>query len=184
MWVPTVLFGTLPWGSFPWDGFDERAYPSGISAFYLSDTTPTARYIWVYINDTTNADGYFEAGRFLAGTVWSPEINYDFGASIRYVDNSEVKRTRGGKRLTINRPVFRVVEISIGNLNESEAYGVGFEISRQLGKTGDFLLILNPSESGDLLFKKSIYASLTDTAPIVTNQFDRWQWAITAEELI
>lgn len=184
MWVPTVLLGTLPWGTFPWDGFDDRAYPSGISAFHISESSPVARYIWVYISDAANADGYFEAGRFISGSIWSPAINYNFGASIRYVDNSEIKRTRGGKRLTVNRPVFRNIEVAFDNLTESEAYGVGFEVSRQLGKTGDFLIILNPSDTGDLLFKKTIYASLTDTAPIVTNQFDRWQWAISAEELI
>ncbi len=184
MWVPTVLLGTLPWGAFPWDGYDATAYPRGITSIHLTDIPYTARYVWIYIKDTANTDGYFECGRFLSGAIWSPSINYDFGASIRYVDNSEVKRTRGGRRLVTVRPAYRVFEFNLENLNKQEAYGTAFEISRQIGKNGTILVITNPSETGDLLFKRTIYASLTDTAPIIEQQFDRWSWSITAEEQV
>lgn len=184
MWVPTVLLGTLPWGAFPWSGYDEAAYPRGITSIHITEDTYTARYIWVYINDESNADGYFESGRFLSGPVWSPEINYEFGANIRYVDESVVKRTRGGRRLVTSRPSYRVFEFRFDNLTQNEAYGTAFEISRQIGKSGSILIITNPEDSGELLFKRTIYASLNDTAPIVEQQFDRWAWSIVAEEQV
>lgn len=184
LWIPTVVLGTLPWGAFPWDGYDATAYPRGITSIHLTDTPYSARYLWVYIKDEANPAGYFEAGRFLSGTIWNPQINYDFGASIRYVDPSEVKRTRGGRRIVTTRPSYRQMEFTLQNLTRNEAYGTAFEISRQIGKSGSILVISNPSDTGDLLFKRTIYASLTDTAPIVEQQFNRWSWSITAEEQV
>lgn len=184
VWVPTVLAGTQAWGTFPWDGIDLRRYPSGTVVFYVTPSAVIARYIWVYITDTTNPAGYVQIGRFLSGAAWSPELNYSYGATLRYVDPSEVKRTRGGRRISLVKPRYRQIELKFDNLTQTEAYGVAFEVDRQLGKTGDFLLSLDPEESGEIRFRRTIYASLVDTSTLQIPYFDRWQWSITAEELI
>lgn len=104
MWLPSVVIGQQPWGAFPWNGIDAAAYPGGALAFHLASGTVLARYIWIYVSDTANPAGYFEAGRFLAGVAWRPRINMAFGAGIRWIDPGEARRTLGGRRLFAGRP--------------------------------------------------------------------------------
>ncbi len=184
MWVETVVFGSAPWGSFPWDGIDQSRYPGGTIALYFAPSYVIGRYIWIYIEDAANAAGYFQAGRFLAGQTWAPAENAAYGASIRYIDPSEVRRTRGGARLTSPRPRYRQFSLSFPGLTQAEALGTAFEIDRQIGKTGDFLLVMDPEEDGVYRFRRTIYAALSDTSPIAIPNFEEWSWSITAEELI
>jgi len=184
MWVPTVGFGLPPWGSFPWSGIDARDYTAGTLAIYEAPAAVTGRYVWVYVADATNPAGYFQAGRFLAGVACQPERNVAYGAGTRYIDPSEVKRSRGGRRLVLAKPRYRQMELDFQSLTEREAFSVSFELSRQLGKAGDLLISLDPDDAGGVRFRRTFYAALADTTPIVIPKFNRWQWSITAEELI
>lgn len=184
MWVETVVIGSMPWGAFPWNGIDASRYPGGTIALYFAPSSVIGRYIWVYIEDPTNADGYFQAGRFIAGQTWAPSENAAYGATIQYIDQSEVRRTRGGARLVSPKPRFRQFSLSFPGLTQTEALGTAFEIDRQLGKTGDFLLMMDPEEAGVFRFRRTIYAALVDTSPIAIPAFEEWSWQITAEELI
>ena len=184
VWVPTVLFGALPWGVFPWDGIDVTAYPSGTAFFHRSGQLGLGRYLWVYISDVANPAGYIQAGRFMAGAAWSPRTNAAYGASIRWMDAGEVKRTRGGRRLLNARPRYRQFEMSFERLTQDEALGVAFEFDRLLGKGGNFYLSMDPAEPGQYRFRRSIYAALVDSAAIATPRWNSWAWSITAEELI
>jgi len=184
VWVPTVIPGALPWGVFPWDGIDAAAYPSGTAFFHRSGQVGLGRYVWCYITDTANPAGYIEAGRFMAGTSWAPRTNVAYGASIRWIDPGEAKRTRGGRRIYSARPRFRQFELSFERLTQEEAFGVAFEIDRQLGKGGNFYLSMDPEEAGQFRFRRSIYAALVDSAAVAIPRYSTWAWSITAEELI
>lgn len=184
VWVPTAVFGALPWGVFPWDGIDVNAYPSGTAFFHRSGQVGFGRYLFVYITDTTNAAGYVQIGRFMAGQSWSPRINAAYGASLQWNDPGEVRRTRGGRRLLSARPRFRQFRMSFERLTKDEAFGIAFEIDRQLGKGGNFYLAMDPDEPGQFRFRRSIYAALVESAPIATPSYGTWTWNITAEELI
>ena len=184
VWVPTVVYGSLPWGVWPWNGIDEEAYPSGTAFFHRSTQVGLGRYIWVYIEDAANAAGFVEFGKFMAGTAWSPAVNVDYGSSIQWVDSGEAKRTRGGRKLVTTRPRFRKFQLTFGYLTEDEALGVTFEIDRQLGKEGDFYLAMDVDEPGQLRFRRSIYASLIDTNQVVNPDVEIWTWTLAAEELI
>lgn len=184
VWVATVVPGALPWGVWPWDGIDPTAYPSGTAFFHRSGQIGLGRYLWCYITDTANPAGYIEIGRFMAGASWSPAVNAAYGASIRWIDPGEARRTRGGRRLVSARPRYRQFEISFGRLTQDEAFGVAFELDRQLGKGGNFYLSMDPDEAGVFRFRRSIYAALVDTAPVAIPRWNAWTWQITAEELI
>ncbi|EHM00524.1 hypothetical protein HMPREF9946_02564 [Acetobacteraceae bacterium AT-5844] len=190
-WEPTVIWGSMPWGTFPWNGIDTTAYPAGAA---LIHTVPrglgggvrafVARYVFVYLDDPTNPAGYLQAGRFMAGWAWSPTVNAAWGATLRWVDPSEVKRTRGGRRIVTAQPKYRVFEMEFAALSEGEAMGTAETISRELGKSGAFFLMMDPEESATVRFRRSIYAALADTTPIVTASMDAWTWRLSAEEII
>ena len=184
LWQPTVVSGQLPWGVFPWNGIDPTAYPGGSLAFHISQTTAFGRYIWVYVSDPDNPASYFDAGRFLGGVAWQPRINMNYGASIRWVDNSEARRTLGGRRLVTSRPKFRQFEMAFDYLSKSEALGTAFEIGRTLGKGGDFLVITDPTEGGEFAYRRAIYAALSETSSIENSGLYTWRWGLSAEELI
>lgn len=184
VWVPTVVYGSHPWGVFPWNGIDATAYPSGTEFFHRSGQVGLGRYVWCYIEDAANPAGYIEIGRFMSGASWSPRTNVAYGASIRWIDPGEARRTRGGRRIINARPRYRQFELSFQRLTKSEAFGVAFEIDRQLGKGGNFYLSIDPEEGGEFRFRRSVYAALVDSAPIATPRWNNWTWNITAEELI
>ncbi|MBC9177846.1 hypothetical protein [Pseudoroseomonas ludipueritiae] len=185
-WEPTVVWGSLPWGAFPWNGVDTRAYPAGAALMHQVRTgTPyVARYVLVYLSDPSNPAGYLQAGRLMAGWSWSPAINAAWGASLRWVDPSAVKRTRGGRRIVSRQPKYRSFEMEFAALSEGEALGTAEAISRELGKDGDFFLCMDPKDSATNRFRRSIYANLTDTTPIVAAAMDCWTWRLSAEEII
>jgi len=183
-WVPTAVLGALPWGTFPWDGVDPSAYPSAPTFFHRAASVAVGRYVWCYITDTANAAGYVEAGRFMAGAGWSPKVNAAYGASIQWVDPGETKRTRGGRRIYTPRPRFRQFQMQFSHMSKDDAYGVAFEVDRQIGKGGNFFLAMDPAEEGQFRFRRSVYAALVDSQAIAQPHFNRWSWSITAEELI
>lgn len=183
-WLPTVARGSLPWGTFPWDGVDIAAYAGAAASFYIQPGSVFARYIWVYMEDAANPAGFLDLGRFLAGTAWTPKINAAYGAGFRYVDTSEAKRTRGGRRIVVERPRYRLFEMTFEALTKDEALGTALEMERLLGKAGNFLLSFDAEEEGASRFRRTIYAAMTDMSPVQHVRLNRWKWSLTAEELI
>ncbi|WP_131829583.1 hypothetical protein [Teichococcus deserti] len=188
-WEQTVVWGSLPWGVFPWDLVDTTAYPAGAMLLHTipkdaqGQVGRIARYVFVYLDDTTNPDGFLQIGRFLGGWAWSPKVNAAWGGNLRWVDPSEVKRTAGGRRIVKKRPKYRVLELSFEALTEADAMGTAETISRALGKSGELLICLDPDAPPAVRFRQTIYGALSDTSPIVAAGPDRWTWRLTVEEI-
>lgn len=184
MRTPTEVWGTRPFGAFPFDGIDTAAYPGGLVDLHVAPSTVYGRYLFTYLSDTNNAAGYLQAGRFMAGEVWTQSMA--FGAKVRTADPSEPRRTRGGRRLVRRRPRFREVSITFEHMTERDAMATAFEIDRQLGKDGDFLLVYDPDDAPAVRFRRTVYAALTDTTGITTTTATiprRYSWGLNAEEL-
>lgn len=182
-WEPTIVWGSLPWGAFPWDGVDPTAYPGGALWFHLLPAAVNGRYLWVYIEDAGNAAGYIQAGRFLAGQAWSPGENVEYGFEVGWIDPSQAVRGRQGRRFTEERPRYRVVNMTFGFLTPTEAWGVAFEIQRQIGATGDLFFVADPEEDPAIRFKRSIYAALPNLNLIAQPLFEGLTWRLSLEEL-
>lgn len=183
MWTPTEVWGAKPFGSFTFEGIDSTAYPGGTVDLHVAPQTVYGRYVFTYISDTDNPSGYFQAGRFMAGDAWQRRMAY--GVKLRTVDPSQQRRTRGGKRVVRAQPRYRQMTISFERMSEKDAMAVAFEIDRQVGKRGDFLLVYDPDDAGPVRFRRTIYASLVDTAGVISVQPNgRYNWSIDAEELI
>lgn len=183
VWEATIIFGSRPWGLFPWNGVDVNDYPTYPIAFHVSPESYYARYLFLYIEDAANPAGYVDVGRVLAGEAWRPNINPNYGFSIRYVDPSEIKRTRGGHRITSELPRYRVLDMEFTGLSESEALGAIFEWQK-VGRGNDVLFVKNPLESAAIRFRSTLYCAMIDTQPIPELFQDRYATRLSLEELI
>lgn len=187
----TTAWGAQAWGTFYWNGRDPSAYPSGTVVIH---TTPlneqgfftgySARYLFVYIVDTGNPAGFIQAGRFLAGSAWQPEINYLPGAGLRVVDPSVKRRTRGGNLAVTKAKKFRTIKMSFPRLSKSEGMGTAFELSRQAGKSREMFVMMDPQEAGNFRFRRSLYGTLIDTEDLPEEFGDSFTWGINIEEIV
>lgn len=183
VWEPTTPWGSLPWGVFPWDGLDLTAYPNHPLTLHTADVSTIARYVFVYVSDTSNPDGYVDVGRFVAGEAWSPERNVAYGFSVRWADTSDVSRTEGGRRLVRQRAKYRIASMTFESLTPGEAWGRIFEIMK-LGKDTELLLVANPLESADIRFKRSFLGALVNPEAVPEMSHLRLQTQIVLEELL
>jgi hypothetical protein len=189
--VASFAWGSLPWGSFPWAGvlsdLSVDPHPGKQTTFYKSTTTVTGQYIFVNITNTSNPDGYVQIGRFLAGEAFIPRINMSYGAGLGFIDDSVQKRTMGGSVFFNRKPVRRKIDLELGALSESEAYGNVYEMQHALGVTKGFLFVYNPDDAGDLVLRRTIYGTFTSLEPIITATADPaypYSARVAIEELI
>lgn len=189
--VASFAWGSLPWGSFPWAGvlsdLSVDPQPGKQTTFYKSTTTVTGQYIFVNITNTSNPDGYVQIGRFLAGEAFIPRINMSYGAGLGFIDDSVQKRTMGGSVFFNRKPVRRKIDLELGALSESEAYGNVYEMQHALGVTKGFLFVYNPDDAGDLVLRRTIYGTFTSLEPIITATADQaypYSARVAIEELV
>lgn len=182
-WEPTVTFGSLPWGAFPWSGVDAAAYPNHPLSLHIAPSSIFARYVFIYLSDTGNSAGYVDVGRFLAGEAWSPTTNIAYDFSIRWLDPSEARRTEGARRILRKRKPYRVAEMAFEWLQPREAWGPLFEMQR-FGKATELLFVANPNDPPDIRFKRSFFGAIVDTAPITEVAFETLTMRLSLEELV
>ena len=149
-WPIVEEFGTLPWGVFVWGGRlnPEVAAEYTISSFDVLTTAVQARYLRIDISDASNADGYLQAGRLIAGPSYRPSVNYANGVQFEFVDESRVTKSRGGQTFVDEVERYRVMRFELINLPENEIFGNVFNsIDRLRGISKDILVIPQPAKS-------------------------------------
>lgn len=183
---PNIVWGSLPWGAWPADGYDPDAQVGLSIAYHLSVAPYVAQYTWVEISDPDVDDGYWQAGRLLIGEGWQPpEIdNMDYGASIHPVDPSTARRTRGGRRVVFDQPRYRTWELRFSYQSKSVALGVFHDLQYRLGKKGEMLIIWDADEAEPAIAQRlTLYCALAETAPVIIDDNDAWSVVLTVEEL-
>ncbi|HYE48142.1 MAG TPA: hypothetical protein VEB20_01020 [Azospirillaceae bacterium] len=183
-WEPTVVWGSVPFGAFPFDLVDKDTFPGVPIAYHLASETHFPRYLWVDIEDPDNEAGYWQGARLLAGQAYTPPWNFSYGASVRPVDPSEVRRTRGGRRMVRRLPKYRQWRITLEHQTEEAAIGVYHDLMWRLGKSGDMLLVWDPDKDAALRNRLTLYCALVDTTEITLTSHNRWSWSFDVEEII
>jgi hypothetical protein len=108
----------------------------------------TSRYWRVEFDDTTNADGFVQAGRVFIGPTWSPEENVANGAmSIGWNTDTDVQRALSGSEYFQSRTPYRTVRFSLDILTQDEAFGNAFEIQRRAGVDQEVLYIHDTTDT-------------------------------------
>lgn len=84
-------------------------------------TTQTYRYIGLEILDSTNPDGYFQAGVVSIGNVFTPRIGADLGARMGFDDPSPLTRLVTGEAFTRAKRGYMVATWQFPKQQESDA---------------------------------------------------------------
>lgn len=168
-------FGTL-------SDSDVEGYPIRFSADCGDNIT--ARYWKIQITDTSNADGYVEAGRLWMGPFWSPTINYAPGAGLSWEPRSDEQRSRGGVLYFDQQASVRVFSFQLSAVTDVEAWGTLMELQRTAGNAREVVVIPDP---GDAQYghKRDILGRLRKSDALTIADIDGWQTAgFEVEELL
>lgn len=185
IWPAAFPFGVGAWGEFNWGGrFDpDEVETYGAQAIHAIDQPVRARYLRLDLADEINPAGYLQAGRLVAGPAWQPSVNFQYGWSIEQVDESEIKRSRGGQVFVNARPRFRRLRFVIDHLEKDEMFAHAYELERLKGKGGDIMVIADPDDRTHA-HRHTIYGALAESAPIINGQPGRYSRRFVVEELL
>jgi hypothetical protein len=196
--TPLYDSGTVSaWGNayttsdIPWE--DDAFWASVTTFTGLDAGNPTlihilpaetaARYWRLEITDTTNADGYVEAGRLFLGQAWQPTYNFTYGAGIAYADDSIVEQALGGSEYFDARPVRRIISLRFDALTDAEAMQMMLDMQRLRGTTGEILFCWDPD---DLSYfqQRSMLCRQAELNPIELARLGAHAAALKLRELI
>lgn len=184
----TIVWGSLPFGEFPFGGVDtttlESDFPSGLNFFYLADDVVTGRYVFVYVDDEDNDDGYVEIGEFMAGNPFIPAINMSYSPKLNWIDPSKTTRSKGGQLWSDNAPKYRRMDVTFGALTEDEAMTNAFDINRYVGLGGKIFIAYNADDDAGVRFRRAFYGALAELNPISTDNPTEapYSWSLAVEE--
>lgn len=185
-WPVVETFGSLPWGIFSWGGTlnPELVDLYTASSFAIDDNGVLCRYLRIDISDPSNADGYLQAGRLIAGTSYRPSINYANGVQFELIDESRVTKSRGGQVFVDQVEKYRIARFELINLPEEEIFSSVFGlIDRRSGISKDLLIIPQPDEPTTWI-DQNIYGRIRTTQPIVNSALNYYSRLIEIEEII
>lgn len=161
--IVPLTFGELDWGV---DAFGASAMEDWSQRFATHWFSPVAvRSMRITISDSANGDGYLQAGRLFIGRYFSPSVNCDWGASLRWVDTSEQYRTAGGSLRTENKYTYREIDVQLSWLDDGEATKL-LDMQKGNGKRSDYFFSLFPSGSGQRKLHHEFIAKMQDTGPM------------------
>lgn len=178
---PTVPEGTRPWGVMPWGGIEGRR-----DALWIDMQAGGAgRYLWLWIDDAANPDGYVQLGRFVGGCPTVPRHNVSYGSSVtpRAARTGGGKRTRGGRKLKTGDPRPREQKLVFQHQTEDDALGAHYDILAQ-GEDNTMVLVLKPKARPGLRARLTMYCSLVSTTDIVESSHRRYSWTMHVDEEI
>lgn len=178
-------WGRKVWGAFVWGGsIDPDAYPSGPEVYWeVPDANSRAgRYLWCWVDDPGNPDGFIDIGRFLAGEAWSPPHNMNYGAAIDYLPMAQPKRTVGGRKLKPVAPAYREIALTFEHIPLDVANTTFATINQRLMNTGPLLVVYDPADDASYRYRRLVYGSVTKPGRIAETSFKRCSWSLTIEE--
>lgn len=190
-WVDVWPAGMIPQSLLEWedDNFWLGTLSANARAGYQSPyihalpSAQTLRYWRVEIDDTTNTDGYVQAGRFFISPAWRPEVNYALGAGLTFVDDSPIETSLSGAEYFDVRGKAREFVLTLEGLTESEAYDNALQMQRQIGISGEVLQVPDTDDTARLPARAYV-GRLSDLSPIVNPSPGRFRVTLKIKELI
>lgn len=159
-------YPTLPWGHpSVWDGKipeeDRADYPS--PWFHLSEQPVLARYWLVEIDDRLNKAGYVDVARLFIARGFQPPRNFEYGAQLLWQNETQEQKTLGGALFHDERTPRRMLTMRVPHLIEGIAMSGFLDMFRELGRSGQVFVAMNPDDTRDKN-RKSFLATLSTDA--------------------
>jgi len=172
--LPTMeAFGVLPWGIFRWGGkpANEDLVGRYVNTPLLLEQLVIARYMRIELKNETNAAGYLQVGRVVAGPAVTPSLNMQYGAAIGYMDNSRHSTSRGGQTWSDEQQRYRVLSFKLADLPADEIYTAFFDrLDRAKGTFGDVFVLMNPADTTNIIHT-SFYGRVSSLQPVRKTYF-------------
>jgi hypothetical protein len=181
--------GQFLWGSPLGENFYNRggaslfAYGYGGYGVLWIPGAYAVRRLEVHFFDLNNPDTYIEVGRLIAGSVWSPTYNFNFGHSVTYVDSSRNKRTESGDLRGERGPKWRRIEFELSNMNSEDRASL-MRFIRLNGTTEPMFVSLFP-ESEDTLLEQSyqLWCKFAENTQLSQANYDQYVARVAMEEV-
>lgn len=151
----------------------------GYGASYKSWPMVSARWRRVDITDNAVPDN-LQIGRVFTGPSWQPSINMEIGWKVMYLDVSTVAESYGGQSWADERPKKRVLQFSLGFMNESEMFTNAFSMAQTSGVVRDVLAI--PDITSSLISEQSVYGLIEFSEPIIEEKLGLFRQAFRIKE--
>ena len=151
--------------------------------FAAQITAQTYRYWKLEIDDTGNADGFFQAGRLYLSKSFQPQINADYGLEEGYFEQSKVQRTMSGGVSAVFRQALKTIKWSLSFGTRDEMYASLRDFDSLRGVTKDLIVI--PDMSDTTYFqKRAVYGTFDELAPIINAYFGIFQKSFKVTEIL
>lgn len=139
-------------GNF-WDLTLSAEEREGLTAtmIHVLDQQWTDQYFKLEIFDSSNTDGYLQAGRLFIGPGWIPVTNMDSGASVGFDARDQIDEAISGAEYFEARKAPRVAKFNLPYMEDSEGWQIAFEIQRRQGTTEDVFYMWDIEDSINIL---------------------------------
>ncbi len=186
VWPAVYLPEDLEWEDDNWwtgvlSEEDREGYP--IQLLHLLGQAVRAQHWTVEINDTTNGDGYVEAGYLWLGAVWSPERNYRYGAGLAWEHRSQIEQSLGGVIYVDERSPARVWDFQLEALTDVEAFGTVLELQRKAGNSG-YVVVIPDSDDAVRRHHRDILGRMRRFDPIKQAFYGHQTFGGEIEEIV
>ena len=145
-------------------------------------TAQTYRYWKLEIDDTGNADGYFQAGRLYISKAFQPSFNMSYGLAHGFRDNSRTARTISQDAISVERTKLRTIDFQMDFGSKNEMFSTLYDIDRLRGTSKDVLFITDPEETTHFQ-REYVYGLIEETSPIINTYYNIFQKSYKIVEL-
>jgi hypothetical protein len=168
-----------------WSGqiLDEDLEGHYWNAIHVLPASVSARYWKVEVSDSTNYDGYVQAGRVFLSEAWVPTYNMSYGANIGYNSRTEVEEAWDGSEYFDIKAPYRVVQFSLEYLQHEEAMTRALDIQRVAGTHSEVLFVWDPEDVQQLI-RRSFLGRLRELNPIEQPYHNAYQTSFVIKELL
>jgi hypothetical protein len=184
---PDVPFGSLAWGDpdYAWDGISGRVPSGGLITTYQHPSIAFNAKITVDISDPDNAAGYVQQGPFLYGYGFTSAINMNWGANIKFIDESRSDRADAGDLWFDEKPKRRRLTANLEWLTPQEGTGRAYQLCEYNGITRGVLAIYDPDDEAGIKARRTIYGTMVSLGDITdARPGDKPQsWPVQIEEM-
>lgn len=148
--------------------------------------TISAKHLRVDPVDDDLADGYFQAGRLIAGIGWTPTHNFSYGWEMDWEDASEQQEMDGGALYVDRRDKRRVLTLPFNFATEQDALGTYNDLNRIVGSSREILVMPHPGAAVMANYRTTVWGippkgGLKPPRQVKKNLFT---FSITTKELI